>query len=94
MKAISDLIYALVAYIENRKIFASTKKKKLLGNFPSHNNNDLADISLNRKRSDTLSVDEENAVVSNELSQNNRSSLVEVDEISGEYYFEENSILF
>jgi hypothetical protein len=39
---------------------------------------------LNRKKSDTLSVDEQNAIVSNELSQNNHSSVVEEEEISGE----------
>jgi len=58
-----------------------------------NNNNDLADISLNRKRTD-LSVDEENAIVSNELSSNNHSSVIEEEEISGEYNFEDNSIMF
>jgi hypothetical protein len=51
------LIYALVAYIENRKIMGSAKKKKIVRPYPN-NNNDLADININRKRSDTLSVDE------------------------------------
>jgi len=82
-----------VAYIENRKSLGSAKKKKVVRAYPN-NNNDLADISLNRKRSDTLSVDEEKAIVSNELSQSNHSSVIEAEEISGEYYFEDNSIMF
>jgi len=82
-----------VAYIENRKTLGSAKKKKVVRAYPN-NNNDLADISLNRKRSDTLSVDEEKAIVSNELSQSNHSSVIEPEEISGEYYFEDNSMMF
>jgi hypothetical protein len=82
-----------VVYIESRKVLGSAKKKKIVRAYPN-NNNDLAGINLNRKRSDTLSVDEENAIVSNELSQNNQSSVIEGEEISGEYYFEDNSIMF
>ena len=82
-----------MAYIENRKTLGSAKKKKVVRAYPN-NNNDLADISLNRKRSDTLSVDEEKAIVSNELSQSNHSSVIEPEEISGEYYFEDNSMMF
>jgi hypothetical protein len=66
----------LVAYIENRKILGSAKKKKIMRPYPN-NNNDLADINIHRKRSDTLSVDEYNAIVSNELSQDDHSSVIE-----------------
>ena len=47
LKAIADLMYALVSYIENRKTIISPKKKKVITSLK--NNEDLADISLTRK---------------------------------------------
>ncbi len=53
---------------------------------PNNNNDDLGDITLHRKRSETFSIDEEQ--VPNEITNNSR-----VNETS-EYYFEDNSIMF
>ena len=65
LRIISDLLYSLINYIEGRK---TLKKKKKVAEQP-YNNDDLGDITQNRKNSETYSVDEEDQIP-NEMANN------------------------